>query len=155
MSAQPGDVIVIPPDVFVDNYQPDGITVNSATPTLYSPECAVTFVAPPSGIVLLEISVELDTAIGTAFTVADWWVREGTTAGSGTVHDSSNQASDDGYLRGRVVAQLSGGQIQASGGQVPVRGLTPLSDYVAEMTLRVTSGSITAQRRSITVQAVF
>lgn len=101
--------------------------------------CGIAFVAPPSGIVLVHNSCQVQATAG--FSFASIQVRTGGTVGSGTIHTT---AIDD-----NAVICPAAGTIRA-GVTVPIVGLTPGNIYNAQQ-MYVGGGTGTFSRKNIAV----
>jgi hypothetical protein len=105
-----------------------------------SADCAVVFVAPTSGRVLLLYTTTLDNSSG-GFTYAAPEVRTGSTIGSG----STVLAANDDY------AIKNEGSLQVRfGGHYLLTGLTPGQEYNARLMHRVSANTGTLDERIIT-----
>lgn len=103
--------------------------------------CGTAFVAPTSGTVLIALRTQMQNS-GNNYTGASFEIREGSTVGSGTVL----LAADD--ARAMSTTSTFG---EGQGITDYVSGLTPGATYNASILHRVTVGSMTTLRRSISV----
>lgn len=116
-------------------------TYTSAATGGTSADCAVTFVAPTSGRVLVLYAATLDNSAANS-TYATPEVRAGAVVGSGTV---VHVASDDYAIR------VLGTNEVRYGAHLLLTGLTAEATYNARLLHRVTGGTGTLDERTITV----
>lgn len=119
-------------------------TTSTSYTTTLSPAqiCGVAFVAPPSGKVTIEWGAGVQNGTAPNLAVCSFAIREGSTVGSGT----SFQASDD----GRAVTSQA---FVRAGASSTVTGLTPGSTYNVALEHRVASaGTGTFSNRSVLVR---
>ena len=109
-----------------------------------SADCAVTFVAPTTGRVLLLYAATLDNS-GANSTYATPEVRTGSSIGGGAV---TLAASDDNAVRAEGTSAIRYGVHHM------LSGLTAGADYNARLLHRVTAGTGTLDERTITVVPV-
>jgi hypothetical protein len=110
----------------------DGITTSSTSYTFGSPTCGAAFIAPISGIVLVQYTAQWEPAT-TNTCGCQTEVRAGTSTG-GTLHQAGGTA------RYRMQTGTSGG-VGMSNGQLLVTGLTPGDQYTAWLTHIVGGGT--------------
>lgn len=128
-------------DTVVDTFTTTSLVyVVTGTPT--PPLCGVTFVAPPSGRVLLSFKGQLVNNSAAQFTIIGFELRTGDVLGSGNVVLAG---SDDNCLANQSTAQFQFGT------SVLIESLTPGDSYNTQLGHRVTGGTGTILRRHISV----
>lgn len=139
--------IIYASDLLMTTAQNTDTTARTTTSTSYTTTlapaglCGVSFVAPPSGKVMIEWGCGLDNSSAPSLAVCSFAVRAGSTVGSGV----SFQASDDGRA-------ISGQLYHRSGASSEVTGLTAGSTYNVVLEHRTASaGTGTFSNRSVTV----
>ncbi len=128
----------------VTRYASENTTLSDAhsTYTALSPTCGIDFIAPPSGLVLINYSATIHGSSATAFGLLAPQVRQGSTVGSGTVIYA---ASDNDALQVTNTVDMSFGK------EIPVPGLTPGAPYNVELLVR-SNGTGTYGRRKVIVK---
>lgn len=105
--------------------------------------CGVTFVAPQTGVVSIAVGAFFDNTLAASFTIASAQVRAGAVIGAGGLVVA---ATDD------MAPYISGTDGLSIAREFVYSGLTPGDTYNAEILQRVTAGTGTYQRRTITVR---
>lgn len=116
------------------------VYVVTGTPT--PPLCGVTFIAPPSGRILLSFKGQLVNSTAAQFTIIGFELRTGGVLGSGTVVLAG---SDDNCLAVQSTSQFQFGT------SLLIESLTPGDSYNTQLGHRVTGGTGTILRRHISV----
>jgi hypothetical protein len=111
-----------------------------------------TFVAPPSGDVLVILSAYIEQSGGGNVAVCSWTMRSGGSIGSGTAVPGASASTDRGVLAGQAVN--SGAPAIAGNSHITrVSGLTPGNTYNVRVEFCTTpAGAITVRNRAIIVQ---
>lgn len=120
-------------------------TASTAYTSVLAPAgiCGVTFVAPQTGVVSIDVGAFFDNTLAASFTIASPQVRVGNVIGAGAIVVA---ASDD------MAPYISGTDGLSISREFVITGLTPGTTYNAEILQRVTAGTGTYQRRTIMVR---
>lgn len=142
--ALPGELIPMMPEVKSDREDASDTSTSTSYTTADMNVCGETFEAPPSGRVLIHISAYIENSAANN-TFMGFEVRAGTVVGSGTVVTGFG-ADDSRAISRNNINEAHFGRTFA------VTGLTPGSDYNAQLMHRVTAGTGTLQYRHIVIE---